>query len=72
MVDAKRYQQQLTNLNSLLFEYRKRQHKVIFFHDSAPSHMAKPVCSTLETVSWEALPHTAYSSDLAPNYHLFA
>ena len=54
-------------------EYQKRQHKVIFFHDNAPSHTAKPVRDTLETLSWEVLPHAAYSPDLAPpDYHLFA
>ena len=42
-----------------------------FLHDNAPSHMGKPVCSTLETFSWEVLPHVAYSPDLNPSdYHL--
>jgi len=54
-------------------EHQKRQHKVIFLHDNAPSHTAKPVRDTLEAFSWEVLPHTAYSPDLAPSdYHLFA
>ena len=49
------------------------QHKVIFFHDNAPSHVAKPVCGTLESLSWEVLPRAAYSLDLAhSDYHLFA
>ena len=35
--------------------------------------MAKAVRSTLETLSWEVLPHAAYSPDLAPSdYHFFA
>ena len=35
--------------------------------------MAKPVRDTLEALSWEVLPHAAYSPDLAPfDYHLFA
>jgi len=46
-VNTKRYQQQLINLNRSLLkkrpEYQKRQHKVIFLHDNAPSHTAKPV-----------------------------
>ena len=76
-VNAGRYQQQLIDLNRSLLEkrpeYQKRQHKVIFLHDNAPSHTAKPVRDTLEALSWEVLPHAAYSPDLAPSdYHLFA
>lgn len=76
-VNTQRYQQQLIELNhSLLIkrpEYERRQHKVIFLHDNAPSHKAKAVCNTLETLKWEVLPHAAYSPDLAPSdYHLFA
>jgi len=75
-VNTKRYQQQLIDLNRSLLEkrpeYQKRQHKVIFLHDNAPSHTAKPVRDTLEALSWEVLAHAAYSSDLAPSdYHLF-
>ena len=75
-VNAGRYQQQLIDLidRSLLEkrpEYQKRQHKVIFLHDNAPSYTAKPVRDTLEVLSWEVLPHAAYSPDLAPSdYHL--
>jgi len=76
-VNTKRYQQQLINLNHLLLkkrpEYQKRQHKIIFLHDNTPSYTAKPVRDTLEALSWEVLPHAAYSPDLAPSdYHLFA
>jgi len=76
-INTKRYQQQLIDLNRSLLkkrpEYQKRQHKVIFLHDNAPSHTAKPVRDTLEALSWEVLPHAAYSPDLAPSdYHLFA
>jgi len=46
---------------------------VIFLHDNVPSHTAKPVRDTLDALSWEVLPHAAYSPDLAPSdYHLFA
>ena len=45
---------------------------MIFLYDNAPSHTAKPVQDTLEALSWEVLPHAAYSPDLAPSdYHLF-
>jgi len=75
MVNTKRYQQQLIDLNRSLLkkrpEYQKRQHKVVFLHDNA-SHTAKPVRDTLEALSWEVLPHAAYSPDLTPfDYHLF-
>ena len=54
-------------------DYRRRQHKVIFLHDNAPSHTAKRVKETIETFSWEILVHAAYSPDLTPSdYHLFA
>ena len=53
-------------------DYRRRQHKVIFLHDNAPSHAAKRVKETIETFSWEILAHAAYSPDLAQlDYHLF-
>lgn len=70
-VNTNRYQQQLIDLNRSLLKKRpenqKRQHKVIFLHDNAPSHTAKPVRDTLETLSWEVLAHAAYSPDLAPS-----
>lgn len=76
-VNTARYQQQLIDLNRALQrkrpEYQKRQHKVIFLHDNAPSHTARPVRDTLEALNWEVLAHAAYSPDLAPSdYHLFA
>jgi len=42
-VNTKRYQQLIDLNRSLLkkrLEYQKRQHKVIFLHDNAPSHTA--------------------------------
>lgn len=76
-VTTERYKQQLINLNDSInknrAEYSKRQHKVIFLHDNASPHTAKPVRDTLESLKWEVLPHAAYSPDLAPSdYHLFA
>jgi len=76
-VNTKRYQQQLIDLNRSLLEkrpeYRKRQHKVIFLHDNAPSHTAKLVRGTLEALSWKVLAHAAYSPNLDPSdYYLFA
>jgi len=76
-INTKCYQQQLIDLNCSLLkkrpEYQKRQHKVIFLHDNAPSHTAKPVRDTLEALSWEVLPYATYLPDLAPSdYHLFA
>jgi len=54
-------------------EYQKRQHKVILFHDNAPSHTAKLIKETIEAFGWEILSHAAYSPDLAPSdYYLFA
>ena len=59
-VNSKRYQQQLTDLNSSLLEegpeYINRQHKVIFLHGNAPSHTKKLVRDTLKAVSWEVVP----------------
>jgi len=43
-------------------EYQKRQYKVIFFHDNAPSHTAKSIWDTLEALSWEVLPHAAHQT----------
>ena len=76
-VNANRYQQQMIVLNRALQEkrpdYRRRQHKVIFLYDNAPSHTAKRIKETIETFSWEILAHAPYSEVLAPSdYHLFA
>ena len=76
-VNTNRYQQQIIVLNRALQEkqpdYRRRQHKVIFLHDNAPSHIAKRVKETIETFSWKILANAAHSPDLAPSdYHLFA
>ena len=54
-VNTERYRRQMIDLNQALREkrpeYQKRQHKVILFHDNAPSHTAKPVKETIEAFS---------------------
>ncbi|GFV78659.1 mariner Mos1 transposase [Trichonephila clavipes] len=76
-INTDRYKQQLLNLNDAILEkreqYKKRQHKVIFLDDNAPSHRAKPTKDIVKALGWEPLAHAAYSPDLAPSdYHLFA
>ncbi|GFW21522.1 mariner Mos1 transposase [Trichonephila clavipes] len=76
-VNTDRYKQQLLNLNDAILkkreQYKKRQHKVIFLDDNAPSHRAKPTKDIVKALGWEPLAHAVYSSDLAPSdYHLFA
>lgn len=76
-VNTQRYQQQIIKLGRELRkkrpEYADRHEGVIFQHDNAPSHTARPVRDTLDALGWELLPHPPYSPDLAPSdYHLFA
>ncbi|GFT79562.1 mariner Mos1 transposase [Trichonephila clavipes] len=67
-VNTDRYKQQLLHLNDAILEKReqieKRQHKVIFFDDDAPSHRAKPTKDIVKELGWEPLAHAAYSPDL--------
>ncbi|GFX13144.1 mariner Mos1 transposase [Trichonephila clavipes] len=68
-VNTDRYKQQLLNLNDAILEkkseqYKKRQHKVIFLDDNAPSHRAKRTKDIVKTLGWEPLAHAAYSPDL--------
>jgi len=75
-INAQLYKEQLTQLSLELQhkrpEYAKRHEKVIFQHDNARPHVAKPVKETLETLGWDVLPHPPYSPDIAPSdYHLF-
>ncbi|GFY24230.1 mariner Mos1 transposase [Trichonephila clavipes] len=75
-VNTDLYKQQLFNLNDAILEkheqYEKRQHKVIFLDDNAPSHRAKPTKDIVKALGWEPLAHAAYSTDLAPSdYHPF-
>ena len=66
-VNTNRYQQQMIGFNRALQEkrpdYQRRQHKVIFLYDNAPSNIAKWVKETIETFSWEILAHAAYFPD---------
>ncbi|GFT00318.1 mariner Mos1 transposase [Trichonephila clavipes] len=76
-VNTDRYKQQLLNMNDAILEkreqYKKRQHKVIFLDDNAPSHRAKQTKDIVKTLGWEPLVHAAYSTALTPSdCHLFA
>ncbi|GFX04717.1 mariner Mos1 transposase [Trichonephila clavipes] len=52
---------------------KKRQNKVIFLDDNAPSHRVKPTKDIVKALGWEPLAHAVYSPDLAPSdYHLFS
>lgn len=75
-INGEQYRQQLMDLSRALKEkrpkYAKRHDKVIFQHDNARPHVAKPVKETLEALNWDVLPHPLYSPDIAPSdYHLF-
>ncbi|GFU50923.1 mariner Mos1 transposase [Trichonephila clavipes] len=63
-VNAVYYKQQLLNLNDAILEkreqYKKRQHKVIFLDDNAPSHRAKPTKDIVKALGWDPLTHAAY------------
>ncbi|GFX49884.1 mariner Mos1 transposase [Trichonephila clavipes] len=76
-VNTDHYKQKLLNLNDTILEkrkqYKKRQHKVIFLDDNAPSHRAKPTKDIFKVLGCEPLAHEAYLPNLAPSdYHLFA
>jgi len=50
----------------------QRNRAKIFQHDNARPHVGKIVKVTLKTLGWDVLPHSPYSSDIAPSdYHLF-
>ena len=70
------YRQQLIRLNRAIKEkrpeYATRHDCIIFQHDNARPHVAKPVKKYLDNTGWEILPHPPYSPDIAPtDYHLF-
>ena len=75
-VNSDRYSQQLIRLNQEIERNRpftgKGKRPVKLLHDNARPHVGKPVKETLLALSWEVLPHPAYSPDIAPSdYHLF-
>lgn len=75
-ITGERYRTQLMRLTRALKEkrpeYGDRHDKIIFLHDNARPHVAKPVKTYIETTKWEVLPHPPYSPDIAPSdYHLF-
>lgn len=70
------YRRQLIRLkraiNEKRPEYSTRHEAIIFHHDNARPHVARPVKNYLENSGWEVLAHPPYSPDLAPSdYHLF-
>lgn len=75
-VTADRYCHQLMQVNQEIEKKRpfsgKGKRPVKLLHDNARPHVGKPVKDTLLALGWEAVPHPAYSPDLAPSdYHLF-
>jgi histone-lysine N-methyltransferase SETMAR len=45
---------------------------VVLHHDNARPHKTAATAETIRKLKFELLPHTAYSSDLAPSdYHIF-
>ena len=75
-INGERYRRQLMHLKQALIikrpDWGNRHDKLIFQHDSARPHIAKPVKNHLENVGWEVLPHPPYSPDIAPSdYYLF-
>jgi len=46
--------------------------KILFLQDNARAHVAAATMEKIRVLRWKALPHPAYSPDLAPtDYHLF-
>lgn len=72
-VNADRYSTQLIRLSEEIARKRPSTgRQIILLHDNARPHVAKMTRQTIEELRWEAMPHPAYSPDLAPSdYHLF-
>lgn len=67
MVKWGRCNQQLIDLSNVIVgkrpKYHKRQYKLIFLDDNAPSHHGKP--ARHDIITWSKLPHAVYLLDLA-------
>ncbi|XP_055711489.1 histone-lysine N-methyltransferase SETMAR-like [Phlebotomus papatasi] len=74
-ITADKYCQQLVELKKAIEEKRpilSNRKGVLFHHDNARSHVAKPTLAKLKEMNWEIMPHPPYSPDIAPSdYHLF-
>jgi hypothetical protein len=75
-VNATFYSQQLMHLNEKILKNRTGpghgNKKAILLHDNARPQVVLITKETVMELGWEVLPHSAYSSDLAPSdYHLF-
>jgi histone-lysine N-methyltransferase SETMAR len=75
-VNAQRYSEQLTRLNTAIVEKRpwnrRGKRPVTLLHDNARPHVAKLTQQKIQELGWKVLPHPAYSPDLAPSdFHLF-
>lgn len=75
-ITAERYSQMLKRMNDALKQRRpwkgQGTRPVYLLHDNAKPHTAKLTQETINGLSWNVLPHAAYSPDMAPSdYYLF-
>lgn len=73
-INGERYRQTLTNLRRAIQNKRrgKLTQGIELLHDNARPHSARETCNLIAQFGWNALPHPAYSPDLAPSdFHLF-
>ncbi|XP_055698617.1 histone-lysine N-methyltransferase SETMAR-like [Phlebotomus papatasi] len=74
-ITADKYCQQLVELKKVIEEKRpilSNRKGVLFHHDNARPHVAKPTLAKLKEMNWEIMPHPPYSPDIAlSDYHLF-
>ncbi|KAJ4435649.1 hypothetical protein ANN_18265 [Periplaneta americana] len=70
-INAVHYSQRVLKLRRALREKRSGK-KIILQHDYAWPHTDRVTVKKIRTFGWETLPHSPYSSDLAPSdYYLF-